>query len=69
MTALGYKYENGASGNGKPSYIPIPTTSSVDEAPPKPIAPEPEAIDARLVPEPPPEKRDRGEQALRQEAK
>ena len=41
----------------------------IDEAPPEPVEPEPIEPEARLVPEPPPEKHDRGEQALRQEAK
>ena len=69
MTAIGYKYEKHASGNGKSSYIPIPTSPSVEEAPDESAEAEPEAVDARLVPDPPAEKRDRGEQALRQEAK
>ena len=69
MTAIGHKYEERASGNGKSSYIPIPTSPSVEEAPHESAETEPEAVDARLVPDPPGEKRDRGEQALRREAK
>lgn len=69
MTALGYKYEDGAPGSGKPSFIPIPTTPSVDEAPPEPVAPETEAVDARLAPTRLLRSVIAGEQALRWEAK